>query len=109
MSETLENPAAAKTESGLNVVGTRPIRPDGADKVTGRAAYGADFNMPGQLVGRVLRSPHAHARIVAIDTSRARALPGVKAVVTAADFPDLASELLEGGESASNMRDLSLN
>ena len=70
-------------------VGTRPVRPDGIDKVTGRARYGADFNMPGQLVGRVLRSPHAHARILGIDTSRAEALKGVKAVVTAADLPDL--------------------
>jgi len=70
-------------------VGTRPLRPDGFDKVTGRARYGADFNMPGQLVGRVLRSPHAHARIVSIDTARAAALRGVKAVITAADLPDL--------------------
>jgi CO/xanthine dehydrogenase Mo-binding subunit len=69
-------------------VGTRPIRPDGVDKVTGRARYGADFNMPGQLVGRVLRSPHAHAIIRRIDTSKAEQLPGVKAVITAADLPD---------------------
>lgn len=70
-------------------VGTRPIRPDGVDKVTGRARYGADFNMAGQLVGRVLRSPHAHAIIRKIDTSKAEKLPGVKAVITAADLPDL--------------------
>lgn len=70
-------------------VGTRPIRPDGVDKVTGRARYGADFNMAGQLVGRILRSPHAHARILKIDTSKAEKLPGVKAVITAADLPDL--------------------
>ncbi len=70
-------------------VGTRPVRPDGVDKVTGRARYGADFNMPGQLVGRILRSPHAHARILGIDTSRAESLKGVKAVITAADLPDL--------------------
>ncbi|ESZ28086.1 xanthine dehydrogenase family protein molybdopterin-binding subunit [Mesorhizobium sp. M1060] len=70
-------------------VGTRPIRPDGVDKVTGRARYGADFNMAGQLVGRVLRSPHAHARILKIDTSKAEKLAGVKAVITAADLPDL--------------------
>ena len=43
-------------------IGTRPDRPDGADKVTGRARFGADFNLPGQLIGKVLRSPHAHAR-----------------------------------------------
>ncbi len=76
-------------EKKFNSVGTRPVRPDGVDKVTGRALYGADFNMPGQLVGRILRSPHAHARIVNIDTSRAEALKGVKAVITAADLPDL--------------------
>ena len=70
-------------------VGTRPIRPDGIDKVTGRARYGADYNMPGQLVGRILRSPHAHAKIRKIDTSRAEKLKGVKAVITAADLPDL--------------------
>jgi CO/xanthine dehydrogenase Mo-binding subunit len=68
-------------------VGTRPIRPDGVPKVTGRAMYGADLKMPGTLVGRVLRSPYAHARIRSIDTTHAEALPGVKAVVTAADFP----------------------
>src|SRR5690349_3871908 len=76
-------------------VGTRPVRPDGVEKVTGRARYGADFNMPGQLVGRVLRSPHAHARIRSIDTSKAEVLPGVKAVLTAADLPDLT-----GGDEA---------
>jgi CO/xanthine dehydrogenase Mo-binding subunit len=70
-------------------VGTRPVRPDGVDKVTGRARYGADFNMAGQLVGCILRSPHAHARIKRIDTSRAERLKGVKAVITAADLPDL--------------------
>ena len=72
-------------------VGTRPVRPDGIDKVTGRARYGADFNMPGQLVGRILRSPHAHARIRGIDISKAEKLQGVKAVITAADLPDLTS------------------
>ena len=58
-------------------VGTRPIRPDGMDKVTGRARYGADINMAGQLVGRILRSPHAHATIRRIDISKAEKLPGV--------------------------------
>jgi CO/xanthine dehydrogenase Mo-binding subunit len=69
-------------------VGTRPIRPDGVPKVTGKAQYGADFNMAGMLVGAILRSPHAHAKIRSIDTSKAKALPGVKAVVTSADFPE---------------------
>jgi CO/xanthine dehydrogenase Mo-binding subunit len=69
-------------------VGTRPIRPDGVPKVTGRAMYGADMAMAGALYGKILRSPHAHARIRSIDTSAAEALPGVKAVVTAKDFPE---------------------
>ena len=64
-------------------VGTRPIRPDGVPKVTGRAMYGADYKLPGMLYGKVLRSPHAHARIRSIDTSAAAKLPGVKAVITA--------------------------
>ena len=70
-------------------VGTRPLRPDGIDKVTGRARYGADINLPGQLTALVLRSPHAHARIKKIDTSQAEKLKGVKAVLTSADLPDL--------------------
>jgi CO/xanthine dehydrogenase Mo-binding subunit len=73
---------------GFKWVGTRPIRPDGVPKVTGRALYGADLRLPGALVGKVLRSPHAHARIISIDTSRAAALKGVRAVVTSADFPE---------------------
>ena len=68
------------------VVGTRPVRHDGVDKVTGRALYGADMILAGLLHGKVLRSPHAHARIKSIDTSRAEAHPDVKAVVTAADL-----------------------
>ncbi|TNF22879.1 MAG: xanthine dehydrogenase family protein molybdopterin-binding subunit [Rhodobacteraceae bacterium] len=72
----------------FKLVGTRPDRPDGLDKVTGRARYGADVTAPGMLWGAVVRSPHAHARIVKIDTSKAEALAGVKAVVTRADFPE---------------------
>ena len=68
-------------------VGTRPIRPDGIPKVTGRAQYGADLKLPGMIYGKVLRSPHAHAKILSIDTSAAEKLPGVKAVMTAADLP----------------------
>ncbi len=71
----------------FKLVGTRPNRPDGLDKVTGRARYGADFSLPGMLFGAVVRSPHAHARIVKIDTSKAEALEGVKSIVTRADFP----------------------
>ncbi|HXC91534.1 MAG TPA: xanthine dehydrogenase family protein molybdopterin-binding subunit [Stellaceae bacterium] len=69
-------------------VGTRPVRPDGVPKVTGRAMYGADLAMAGALYGKIIRSPHAHARIRSIDASKALKLPGVKAVVTGADFPD---------------------
>ena len=67
-------------------IGQRTIRPDGADKVTGRAAYAADTTMPGMIWGKILRSPHPHARIVSIDTSKAEALPGVKAVMTGKDI-----------------------
>ncbi|MBX2878931.1 MAG: xanthine dehydrogenase family protein molybdopterin-binding subunit [Granulosicoccus sp.] len=69
-------------------VGSRPIRPDGVPKVCGTAKFGNDYSLPDMLHGKYLRSPHAHARIVSIDTSRAEALPGVKAVVTGKDFPD---------------------
>ena len=69
-------------------IGQRTIRPDGVDKVTGRAAFAADTTMPGMIWGKVLRSPHPHARIKSIDTSKAEALPGVKAVVTARDVVD---------------------
>ncbi|MGD1094950.1 MAG: xanthine dehydrogenase family protein molybdopterin-binding subunit [Bryobacteraceae bacterium] len=82
------------------VIGTRPIRHDGADKVTGRALYGADFKMAGMLHGFILRSPHAHARIVKIDTRRALEVPGVKAVVTAADLPEAADRIVNLGEGA---------
>lgn len=71
----------------FRLVGTRPDRPDGLDKVTGRARYGADISAPGMLWAAVVRSPHAHARIIKIDTSKAEALEGVKAVITRADFP----------------------
>jgi CO/xanthine dehydrogenase Mo-binding subunit len=96
-------------KAGLKVVGTRPIRPDGVDKVIGRASFGADTTMPGMLWGKVKRSPHAHARIVKIDTSKAAALPGVRAVVTSADFPNIANEEAFVGEGPMNFRDLSRN
>lgn len=73
-------------KDGFKQVGTRPLRPDGVDKVTGRAQFGADKAAPGMLHGAILRSPHAHAKIVSIDTSKAEAMKGVKAVVTRADF-----------------------
>ena len=82
------------------VVGTRPIRHDGPDKVTGRALYADDIQMPGLLHGKIFRSPHAHARIKSIDASRALALPGVRAVVTAADLPEPPIKLVDMEEGA---------
>src|SRR5437879_12803768 len=103
MAETMTN------GSSQTYVGTRTIRPDGADKVTGRARFGADFNLAGQLIGRVLRSPHPHARIVSIDTSKAEALPGVKAVITRDDFADQSSEFIPAGEMMMNYKDVVRN
>ena len=80
-----DNIVLSNTE--YKVVGTRPIRHDGTDKVTGRAKYGADFQAAGMLSGRVLRSPHAHARIKSIDVSKALQLDGVSAVITGSDMP----------------------
>ena len=77
----------SSTATAYRVLGTRPVRHDGVEKVTGRANYGADFNLPGMLHGKILRSPHAHARIRSIDASAALALDGVFAVVTGGDFP----------------------
>jgi xanthine dehydrogenase molybdenum-binding subunit len=86
------------------VIGTSPLRHDGVDKVTGRAAFGADIRLPGMLYGAVLRSPHAHAKILSIDTSEAEKLHGVHAVVTARDFPDLESKIVELGEGVINRK-----
>src|SRR4051812_4897883 len=82
------------------VIGTRPLRHDGADKVTGRALYGADYTAAGLLHGFILRSPHAHAKIIRIDTSKAAAVPGVRAIVTAADLPESADRVVDLGEGA---------
>ena len=68
-------------------IGSRPVRPDGVDKVTGRAEFGGDVSLPNMIVGKILRSPHAHARIKKIDVTAALALPGVHAVITGDDFP----------------------
>lgn len=81
------------------VLGKRPIRHDGADKVTGKAIYTADVQLPNMAHGELVRSPHAHARIKSIDASAALALPGVYAVVTAADFPDLSEKSVVMGEA----------
>ncbi|WP_417384299.1 xanthine dehydrogenase family protein molybdopterin-binding subunit [Gimesia sp.] len=91
------------------VIGTRPIRHDGADKVTGRALYGADIKVKGMLYGASLRSPHAHAIIKSIDISQAEALPGVRAVATSADMPEPGDKIAELGEGAVNLNHLSSN
>src|SRR5258705_990629 len=80
----------------LKIVGTSPVKHDGIDKVTGRARFGADLYLPGMLIGKVLRSPHAHARIKSIDTSAAEKLPGVKSVVTRDDFPEIKPGTMAG-------------
>ena len=94
----------------FNSVGKSPIRHDGADKVTGRAKYGADTNMAGMLYGKILRSPHAHAVIKSVDASEAEALPGVYAVVTSADWPETSMKLTDLAEgSIHNLGFLSMN
>ncbi len=93
----------------LKYVGTRAPRPDGVDKVTGRAKFGADLSMPNMIIGKVLRSPHAHARIKSIDTSKAEALAGVKAVITSAAFRKQSTELLPAGEMQVNYHDVARN
>src|SRR5215472_19082918 len=102
---------AATIESGqqFRVIGTRPVRPDGIEKVTGAARYGADYSFPGMLYGKVLRSPYAHANIKSIKTDKAAALPGVKAIVTADDLPALADKMEQAGEQALNLAQLSAN
>ena len=104
MTATKYEPNVVLATETYDVVGTRPIRPDGADKVTGRALYGADFETAGLLHGKILRSPHAHARIKSIDTSKAEALPGVRAVVTAKGMPQVADAIVDLGESATTVK-----
>ncbi|MFQ3361450.1 MAG: CO/xanthine dehydrogenase Mo-binding subunit, partial [Alphaproteobacteria bacterium] len=99
----------AYEEKKLKIIGTRPIRPDGVDKVTGRARYGADINLPGQLFGSVYRSPYPHAIIKSIDVSAALAIPGVKAAITGDDFEDMPSQFIPVGEMVVNFRDMTRN
>ena len=96
-------------KTSYKVIGTRPIRHDGADKVTGKAIYTADVQLPGMLYGRFLRSPHAHAKIVSIDLAEALAVPGVHAIVTGHDFPDLTDKIANLGEGSVNLAHLSAN
>jgi xanthine dehydrogenase molybdenum-binding subunit len=99
----------ADATADYKVIGTRPVRPDGADKVTGRAVYGGDMRLTGMLHGKVLRSPYAHARIKSINTAKAEALPGVKAVITARDIPTPEDKMANLGEMAVNVKFLSNN
>src|SRR6267142_2677479 len=78
-----------KTTRDVKGIGISILRPDAPEKVTGAVQYVADLSPRGLLHAKLLRSPHAHARILKIDVSRARALPGVRAVLTAADIPEL--------------------
>ena len=97
-------------EKRLKVVGSNPTaRGDAVDKVTGRARFAADIKLPGQLVGKVLRSPHARANLISVDASEAERLPGVKAVVTRDDFPDMEVEHAASGELMVNFRDVTRN
>ncbi len=91
------------------VIGTRPIRHDGYDKVTGRAVYGGDLRLPGMAWGAVLRSPHAHARIRKVDTAAAEKLPGVLAVITGKDMPLAESKEVDLGEGSVNEKYASNN
>ncbi|MDA0263083.1 MAG: xanthine dehydrogenase family protein molybdopterin-binding subunit [Chloroflexi bacterium] len=103
-------PNAVLSNEEFAVVGSRPVRHDGADKVTGRARYGADTKLPGMLYGKMLRSPHAHAVIKSVDTSAAEAHPGVYAVVTSADWPETSMKLTDLAEgSLHNLGFLSMN
>lgn len=72
--------------SFLTIVGTRGPNLDAVDRVTGQAKYTGDIELPGMLVARLLHSPHAHARIVRLDTSQAEALVGVKAAKRTRSF-----------------------
>ncbi len=105
----MDDITSRETVKQFKWVGTRPVRPDGVPKVTGAAQYGADLEMPGELVGRILRSPHAHARIRSIDTSKAAAFPGVKAVVTSADFPEQKFEYVGPERVAQNFWHMTRN
>jgi len=103
-------PNTVLSNEEFDTVGSSPIRHDGADKVTGRARYGADTILPGMLRGKILRSPHAHAVIKSIDTSAAEALTGVYAVVTSDDWPETSMKLVDLAEgSIHNLGFLSMN
>ena len=89
MTQTYE-PNIILENGKYDVIGTRPVRHDGADKVTGRAKYGVDYQAADLLHAKFVRSPHAHARIISIDTKAAEDTDGVHAIVTSADLPEAA-------------------
>ncbi|MGI9330441.1 MAG: xanthine dehydrogenase family protein molybdopterin-binding subunit [Gammaproteobacteria bacterium] len=97
-------PQVPKDDPGLTVVGQRQPRLDGADKVSGRSVFTDDVVLPGMLYGKILRSTQAHARITRLDTSKAEALPGVKAVVTAADATGMSANSTDSVAKASKRR-----
>src|ERR1700739_1110903 len=101
--------AASANGQVYKVIGTRPVRHDGVDKVTGRAKYGADYSFPNMLHGKVLRSPHAHARIKSGNIDKALALPGVKAIIIGTELPDLPNRKEAIGEIMFNPRDCAHN
>jgi CO/xanthine dehydrogenase Mo-binding subunit len=86
--ETKGAPAWSNDEQ-FTIVGERHARVEGAEKVTGRAQYSYDIQLPGQLYGRILRSPHPHARVISIDASQAESLPGVHALLTMGNAPEI--------------------
>jgi len=90
-------------------IGQRTIRPDGFDKVTGKANYGADMSMPGMIWGAILRSPHAHANILSLDTTRAEASPDVLAVATFQDFPSVNDAAAAAGTLKSSLMETAEN
>ena len=88
MTTILEKPGF-NPDKKYKIIGQSPVKHDGFDKVTGRAKFAADAFLPGMLVGKFLRSPHPHAILKKIDVSKAAKLPGVKAIVTRDDFPEI--------------------
>ncbi len=100
---------SAAEKKPYKVIGTRPVRHDGVDKVTGRAQYGADFRLTGMLHAAMVRSPLPHAKIISIDVSEAEKAPGVRAIVTSADMPNQGDRVVNLGEGSVNMRHLSAN
>jgi CO/xanthine dehydrogenase Mo-binding subunit len=100
---TILDKSGFNPDKKLKIVGSSPVKHDGIDKVTGRAKFGADLFLPGMLIGKILRSPHPHAIIRSIDTTAAESLPGVKAVVTRADFPELPKGSVAGDMSRNAM------